>query len=199
MAEGRRIYVGNLAYSVKPEDVEALLQAHSCTSYDKIHISVDPFTGRNPGYCFVEFGAREDADRALGALGGAEVLGRAIKVGPCLPKGQRGPGQGQDRGRDRDRDAERGGERRSGGWARERRERDGDNGGGNGGPTTQRWGDWSGAKGGSPSQKDGPYAAPRHWEATEEKKRLYVGGLPIMESQADCDQQVRELFAGFAM
>ncbi|EON98658.1 putative rna recognition domain-containing protein [Phaeoacremonium minimum UCRPA7] len=33
--------------------------------------------------------------------------------------------------------------------------------------------------------------------ATEEKRRLYVGGLPRMETQEECEQNMRELFAGF--
>lgn len=54
---------------------------------DGVHISIDAVTGRNPGYCFIDFKAREDADRALEELHGVIIQGRPVKVGPCQPKG----------------------------------------------------------------------------------------------------------------
>jgi len=49
-------------------------------------LSVDPISERNPGYCFVEFSSRDDAERALVSLAGFPISGRPIKVGPCNPK-----------------------------------------------------------------------------------------------------------------
>ncbi|KAK4129164.1 hypothetical protein N657DRAFT_562231 [Parathielavia appendiculata] len=87
LAEGRRIYIGNLLYSVKPADVEDLLrQSGFEQSFERLHISVDPISGRNPGYCFAEFTTRDEAGRALDSLPGVLLFNRPIKIGPCHPK-----------------------------------------------------------------------------------------------------------------
>jgi hypothetical protein len=86
LEEGRRVYLGNLAYSVKPQDIEALLVEQGFGQFDKMEISVDPVSGRNPGYCFIEFSGRADADRFLGDMAGVQLHGRALKTGPCQPK-----------------------------------------------------------------------------------------------------------------
>ncbi|KAI1813619.1 RNA-binding domain-containing protein [Poronia punctata] len=87
IAEGRRIYIGNLRYQAKPADIEELLKANDLSHFTSIHISIDPFTGRNPSYCFVEFPDRESAEMAMGTLEGKELLGREVKCRPCQPKG----------------------------------------------------------------------------------------------------------------
>ncbi|KAL1844330.1 hypothetical protein VTJ49DRAFT_9 [Mycothermus thermophilus] len=86
LAEGRRIYVGNLLYSLTPGDIEAVLRDSGFPHYERIHISIDPVSGRNPGYCFVEFPSSRDAEDALNRLGGVLVQDRPLKVGPCNPK-----------------------------------------------------------------------------------------------------------------
>lgn len=53
----------------------------SLTSLRKtIDISIDPFTGRNPSYCFVDFHTAEDAQKALENLPGQDLRGRPIKL-----------------------------------------------------------------------------------------------------------------------
>ncbi|KAK4167223.1 hypothetical protein QBC43DRAFT_312367 [Cladorrhinum sp. PSN259] len=85
--EFSRIYVGSLDYFAKPTDVEDLLNETGLGDFEKVHLSVDPISGRNPGYCFVEFGAHELASQALDQLAGKALLGRTLKLGPCYPKG----------------------------------------------------------------------------------------------------------------
>ncbi|KAI1295927.1 hypothetical protein F5Y03DRAFT_299793 [Xylaria venustula] len=87
IAEGRRIYIGNLRYSAKPDDIEDLLRANDLGHFVNIHISIDPFTGRNPSYCFVEFRDVDSATKAMEVLEGKELLGREVKCRPCQPKG----------------------------------------------------------------------------------------------------------------
>ncbi|KAI2632151.1 RNA-binding domain-containing protein [Hypoxylon sp. NC1633] len=87
IAEGRRIYVGNLRYQAKPDDIEGLLNDNGLGNLVKIHISIDPFTGRNPSYCFIEFGDRDSAEKAMSTLEGKPLLGREVKCRPCNPKG----------------------------------------------------------------------------------------------------------------
>ena len=52
------------------------LTAHS----KNIDISIDPFNGRNPSYCFVDFDSQADADHALQVLPGKLVRNRPVKV-----------------------------------------------------------------------------------------------------------------------
>ncbi|KAK0730895.1 hypothetical protein B0H67DRAFT_548749 [Lasiosphaeris hirsuta] len=175
LTEGRRIYLGNLLYSVMPADIEALLKELDLGHYERIHISVDPISGRNPGYCFVEFNAREDAERALTALDGAAIYNRIVKVGPCHPKSS---------SRDSIRRPE-GTERTSSSSSSS--------------STFQRWGDWNGEKRAAKPNEQGPYGALHHlgeMRALPEGRRLYVGGLGPMADQGQNDQELRELFAG---
>lgn len=69
IAEGRRAYLGDLLYRVKPKEIGEMLDASGFEGrVEGIHISIDAVTGRNPGYCFVDFEARDDAERALDVL-----------------------------------------------------------------------------------------------------------------------------------
>lgn len=182
VTDGRRIYLGNLLYSVKPEDVDAVLQEQGLGKYDKIHLSFDPISGRNPGYCFVEFFHKDDAEQALASLAQIEIAGRPVKVGPCHAKApsQR---QGDRQPRPQRTDAIGAGE---------------------------RWGDWRTEKRTPASPRperqerevdqSTPHKAIRHHQemATEgDGKRLYVGGLPQMVNQEEHQEEIRNVFAGF--
>ncbi|WEW58995.1 hypothetical protein PRK78_004463 [Emydomyces testavorans] len=90
-AEGRRLYVGNMPYMAKKEDVEALFSSaveHGKGYYqiERIDISIDPFTGRNPSFCFVELANKEQATDAMEELDGKDMLGRPVKIKPGVPK-----------------------------------------------------------------------------------------------------------------
>ncbi|KAG5997978.1 hypothetical protein E4U54_002273, partial [Claviceps lovelessii] len=85
LAEGRRIYLGNLLYTADSQEIEDNLRACGFEDFEAVHISVDAASGRNPGYCFVDFVSRESADRALESLD-ISIGGRTLKVGPCKPK-----------------------------------------------------------------------------------------------------------------
>ncbi|KAJ9148333.1 hypothetical protein NKR23_g5063 [Pleurostoma richardsiae] len=180
-AEGRRIYLGNLPYSAGAEDVERLLREQGFAGFEKVHISVDALSGRNPGYCFAEFGDKATADRALEALAGVSLLDRQIKAGPCQPRRAAGQQGLQQEGR--------------GGEGFERRARDG------GAGPAQRWGDRGGERDGGSYRAGGrrEEAAPAAEGAAEEKRRLYVGGLPMIETQEECEQEMRGLFGQFAV
>ena len=51
-----------------------------------IDISIDPFTLRNPSYCFVDFTTSEEARTAMQTLSGIDFQGRPLKVKPCVLK-----------------------------------------------------------------------------------------------------------------
>ncbi|KAK7918192.1 RNA recognition domain-containing protein [Apiospora marii] len=182
IAEGRRIYLGNLVYTAKVEDVEALLEEHGCkgADYKNTHISVDPFSGRNPGYCFVEFATKESADAAMAGLEGMPLFDRPVKCRPCLPKGapRRTDSDGNSpSGQNGDRY-----ERRSDRTPRE---------GGAG-----RWGSWGERDSGRSSFANNNSYRERS-KAQEEGRQVYVGGLPRMLDQSENDVEMRGLFNGF--
>ncbi|KAL8727504.1 MAG: hypothetical protein Q9181_005690 [Wetmoreana brouardii] len=93
IAEGRRLYVGNLPYIAKTRDVERLF-AESNYQIEHINMSIDPYSGRNPSYCFVELVSKEQAQQATLELNGKPVLGRPVKIGPGVArsKGKRSQG-----------------------------------------------------------------------------------------------------------
>jgi RNA recognition motif-containing protein len=99
LAEGRRIYVGNLIYAARTEDIYNLFGSHNYT-IARLDMSVDPFTSRNPSYCFVELNTADEAERAMGELNGIELLGRPVKIKPCTAP-RRGRSDGNDRKLDR--------------------------------------------------------------------------------------------------
>jgi RNA recognition motif-containing protein len=58
-------------------------------------MSIDPFTGRNPSYCFVELVSKEQADHAMAELDGKDMLGRPVKIKPGIPKSSKDPAYGR--------------------------------------------------------------------------------------------------------
>ncbi|KAJ5693421.1 hypothetical protein N7462_002844 [Penicillium macrosclerotiorum] len=85
ISDGRRLYVGNMPYTAKSEDVEALFTAAEF-AIERIDIAIDPFTGRNPSYCFVDLQTKEHADQAMVELDGRDLLGRPVKIKPGVAK-----------------------------------------------------------------------------------------------------------------
>ncbi|KAI4086924.1 MAG: hypothetical protein LQ339_008977 [Xanthoria mediterranea] len=83
IAEGRRLYVGNLPYMAQTKDIENLFAQHDY-QIDHINMSTDPYSGRNPSYCFVELAHKSQAERAIQHLNGQYLLGRPLKIGPGI-------------------------------------------------------------------------------------------------------------------
>ncbi|KAI4230234.1 MAG: hypothetical protein L6R36_000199 [Xanthoria steineri] len=83
IAEGRRLYVGNLPYMAQTKDIENLF-ANNNYQIDHINMSTDPYSGRNPSYCFVELTSPSQAENAMQHLNGQSFLGRPLKIGPGI-------------------------------------------------------------------------------------------------------------------
>ncbi len=64
-------------------------------------MSIDPYTGRNPSYCFVELATKEQADRAMLELNGKDLLGRPVKVGPGVARSRNNRPHGESERRAR--------------------------------------------------------------------------------------------------
>lgn len=199
-AEGRRLYLGNLAYSAQPEEIETFvcgrLAGEDGTSssavagpgagvgpggYVGMHISVDEFTGRNPTYCFLEFEDADSASRATELLGGEMLLGRTTKCSPCQLRGGTLAGRRPDES----------------------------------GAAFRRWGDYlsdgghglgggagAGAGvsvGGGREGPQGPNQTLAYYQSRGEcvMRRLYVGGLPRMHDQAMAYHEMVQFFDDF--
>lgn len=53
---------------------------------EHLSVSIDPYTGRNPSYAFVDLTTFADAQRAISELNGREMLGRPMKVKPGVAR-----------------------------------------------------------------------------------------------------------------
>jgi RNA recognition motif-containing protein len=81
------IYVGNLAYGAKDQDLEELFSAYGEVS--SARVITDRFSGRSKGFGFVEMSSDEAANKAMGETDGKEFMGRQIKVNEARPRPQR--------------------------------------------------------------------------------------------------------------
>jgi RNA recognition motif-containing protein len=84
----KNIFVGNLSYGATEEDIRALFEAHG--TVERVSIVTDRDTGQPRGFGFVEMANGEEADRAIEALNGRDVNGRALNVNEARPKADRG-------------------------------------------------------------------------------------------------------------
>jgi cold-inducible RNA-binding protein len=83
----KNLFVGNLSFQTKESDLTALFQGFGQVT--RVHVAVDRETGRARGFAFVEMPNDEEAAKAIAALNGKEVDGRAIKVNEARPKTER--------------------------------------------------------------------------------------------------------------
>ncbi len=105
---GRKLYVGNLPYSVDNTQLEEMFAPHGTVA--SAQVITDRETGRSKGFGFVEMGSDAEAQAAISALSGKDHGGRALTVNEARPREERprggggGGGFGGGRGgRDRDR------------------------------------------------------------------------------------------------
>src|SRR6266851_3908119 len=116
-----KLYVGNLAYAVTNEDLEALFS--QAGKVDSATVVVDKFSGQSRGFGFVEMADSNEAARAIEDFNETELKGRAIRVNEARPReeGRRFGGGGGG-----------GGGAGGGGGGRDRRGGGGGGGGGGG-------------------------------------------------------------------
>ena len=88
----KNIFVGNLSFGTTEAAVRSMFEAHG--SVDRVNIVTDRDTGKARGFGFVEMGDAAEADRAIAALNGADLDGRALNVNEARPKTGRGSGGG---------------------------------------------------------------------------------------------------------
>ena len=88
----KNIFVGNLSFGATEEAVRSMFQAHG--TVDRVSIVTDRDTGQARGFGFVEMSDNAEGERAIAALNGADLDGRALNVNEARPKTDRGSGGG---------------------------------------------------------------------------------------------------------
>ena len=73
---GNKLYVGNLPYSFRDEDLQQAFAAHGAVSSAKVMMERD--TGRSKGFGFVEMGSEAEAQAAISAMNGQQYGGRGL-------------------------------------------------------------------------------------------------------------------------
>ncbi|CAH0021940.1 unnamed protein product [Clonostachys rhizophaga] len=76
-AEGRRLYIGNLAYATTEGELKDFFKDYLVES---VSIPKNPRTDRPVGYAFVDLSTPTEAERAIEALSGKEILERKVSV-----------------------------------------------------------------------------------------------------------------------
>ena len=89
---GNKLYVGNLPYSFRDEDLQQAFAAHGSVSSAKVMMERD--TGRSKGFGFVEMGSDAEAQTAINAMNGQQFVGRGLVVNEARPMEPRPPRSG---------------------------------------------------------------------------------------------------------
>lgn len=78
------IYVGNLPYAATDPDLQELFEQHGTVS--SARVILDRMSGRSKGFGFVEMPNQDEAQAAIDALNGSDMMGRSIRVNESQPK-----------------------------------------------------------------------------------------------------------------
>ena len=89
---GNKLYVGNLAYSVRDESLQAAFSQFGSVSSAKV--MMDRETGRSKGFGFVEMGSDAEAQAAINGMNGQSLEGRPVVVNEARPREERPGGFG---------------------------------------------------------------------------------------------------------
>ena len=92
----KNIFVGNLSFGTTEQDIRTLFEAHG--KVDRVTIVTDRDSGQPRGFGFVEMTNNAEGDRAIAAVNGKEIGGRALNVNEAKPKSEgasRGGGGGR--------------------------------------------------------------------------------------------------------
>ncbi len=100
----KNLFVGNMSFQTTEGDLRALFEPFG--QITRVHVAMDRETGRPRGFAFVEVADDNGASKAITALNGKDVGGRALRVNEAVPKSERrgpsvgfGPRGNIDRGR----------------------------------------------------------------------------------------------------
>lgn len=88
----KKLYVGNLSYTVSNRDLETMFAEHGVVT--SASVIMDRDTGRSKGFGFVEMSSDKEAQSAISALHGKDFDGRSLTVNEARPQEERSGGGG---------------------------------------------------------------------------------------------------------
>ncbi len=91
-----KLFVGNLSFNITENDLQDAFAAHGTVI--EANLMVDRATGRPRGFAFVTMSTPEEAQKAIAAMNGKELGGRALTVNIARPREERPVGGGGYRG-----------------------------------------------------------------------------------------------------
>jgi RNA recognition motif-containing protein len=86
-AKVKKIYVGNFSFSLTEPELRSLFEQHG--SIESVSIATDRDSGRSRGFGFVSMSNDDEAEKAMAALNGKDLGGRALTVNEARPQNQR--------------------------------------------------------------------------------------------------------------
>ena len=92
-----KLFVGNLSFNITENALQDAFAAHGTVV--ETNLMMDRSTGRPRGFGFVTMSTPEDAQKAIEALNGMQLDGRALTVNVAKPREERPPGGGGGGGR----------------------------------------------------------------------------------------------------
>jgi len=87
-----KLFVGNLSFNTTENSLQDAFAAHGTVV--EANMMVDRMSGRPRGFAFVTMSTPEEAQKAIEAMNGAQLDGRALTVNIARPKEDRPPGGG---------------------------------------------------------------------------------------------------------
>ena len=87
-----KLFVGNLSFNTTENDLQDAFAAHGTVT--ETNLMMDRVTGRPRGFGFVTMGTPEEAQKAIEAMNGKSVDGRALTVNLAKPREERPAGGG---------------------------------------------------------------------------------------------------------
>ena len=87
-----KLFVGNLSFDTTENDLQDAFAAHGTVT--ETNLMMDRTTGRSRGFAFITMSSPEEAQKAIAALNGSQLGGRALTVNVAKPREERAPGGG---------------------------------------------------------------------------------------------------------
>ncbi len=90
-----KLFVGNLSFDTTENDLQDAFAAHGTVT--ETNLMMDRTTGRPRGFGFITMSSSEEAQKAISALNGSQLGGRALTVNVAKPREERPAGGGGGR------------------------------------------------------------------------------------------------------
>ena len=87
-----KLFVGNLSFNITETDLQDAFAAHGTVT--EANLMMDRMTNRPRGFGFVTMSSSEEAQKAIDAMNGKEIDGRALTVNVAKPREERTGGGG---------------------------------------------------------------------------------------------------------